>query len=63
MAIDGNTNTMTQEKAEMQLREEGEVAPSETANNIGNGAEAKMTWKTWLVIFVSILISRSMSSD
>ena len=55
MAVDADTtHGAAAEKAQLELREENELTKSDTYNhdNIGAGAEAPMTWKTWLVIFI-----------
>lgn len=53
MAIgDDGDHTVAAEKTDVSLNEKGNVAVTQT-NNIGAGAEAPMTWKTWVVIFVS----------
>ncbi|KAK5169762.1 uncharacterized protein LTR77_005740 [Saxophila tyrrhenica] len=50
--MDTNHNA-SDEKAQIELREDGELTPSETNHiHVGAGTEAPMTWKTWLVIFI-----------
>ena len=55
MAInDGTTTRSTMEKGDIKYREEVAGSPPPEVNPIGAGAEASMTWKTWVVIFVSL---------
>lgn len=57
MAVgDEATHTVAAEKADIAMKEKGDVAVTHT-NNIGAGAEAPMTWKTWVVIFVCLTMT------
>lgn len=52
MAVDGETSSNpTMEKEDIVLKEKDTASPTEW--NAGVGAEASITWKTWVVIFVS----------
>jgi hypothetical protein len=52
MAVEDNgSHSPVSEKQDVAHNEKGDVAVTHT-NNIGAGAEAPMTWKTWVVIFV-----------
>ena len=53
MALDANNDVLV-EKDDIQYHEESTtVSPPSDAHAVG--AEASMTWKTWLVIFVSAI--------
>jgi hypothetical protein len=57
MAVN-SINNDSAEKGEIRYNEEVTTVspPAEVQNLGGAGVEAKMTWKTWLVIFVRVVV-------